>query len=102
MRAAPQDTQGGVKTVNGGVSAAGAIGSGTGFTVTKTATGQYTVRFVPAFKALHSVVATVAAGNTANVLLSTAADSFSILTFATSTNAATDTAFQFTATGMAR
>jgi hypothetical protein len=60
MRSALQDARQGLRVVNGQVSAAGAmtLPGSADWTVTKTATGTYIVRWSPAFRAPPVITAT--------------------------------------------
>jgi hypothetical protein len=103
MRTAPQDAPGRLVTVTGEVSNGGGVLTGSGFTASRTGTGTYTIRFAPRFRALLSFTAMTLTGNTVAVGQSgtLAPDSINVLTYASSTNAATDAWFAFTAAGIA-
>lgn len=103
MRSKPQDT-GVTRRVVGVVNGAGTIFSGTGFTVTKTGTGAYQVRFTESFRALISVAGNSPSGQLSYSVAfgSLAPDGFMAYGFTTNTNAVTDTGFTFIAEGLAR
>ena len=101
MRSTQRDQDGRV-TITGSVNTGGAVIAGTGFTVNRTGTGTYVVRFTPPFRALYTFNAQVRSGNTAPVITPYAADSVTVVTFATTTAALTDSSFSFTATGLAQ
>jgi hypothetical protein len=89
-----------IRTVSGTFGSSANVSNGTGFTVTKVGTGQFLVRFVPAFRSLLNVNTMTTSGNTGSVLTALSADSFSVTAFATSTNALTDVGVSFTASGV--
>ena len=100
MRTQAPETQGGRRTVAGKVASDGSIGFGTGFIATRTALGQYTVRFTPPFRSNPTVTTTgTVSGNTGINVLSVAPDAATFLTYATNTLAAGDNHFLFTAVG---
>jgi hypothetical protein len=87
---------------SGAVSAAGAITAGTGFTVTKNGTGDYSVNLTFARAPIVVVGSGTTAANLAaklNALTAPSTAGFRVLTFATSTNTATDGAFHWVAIG---
>lgn len=81
--------------VIGRVSAAGAVAAGTQFTVTKNATGDYTITYSTAF-ADTPIVNLVGHGDAWGQIVTDAVGSTRVL-FKTPAGAAVDTAFQFTA-----
>lgn len=97
MRTAPEEI--GVRTVRGLVGYQGVIsGSGTAdWTVTKTGTGTYTVRFLRPFKNPPTVMITSAGATVVNPA-GVNADSFGVQTW-NQAYAATDQSFHFVATG---
>ena len=101
MRSAEKDSAG-IRTVSGTFTLAGIITAGTGFTVTKTGTGMYLVRFVPPFKAYMSGQASPAQqANIAALMFGGFADQVTIQVFVTSTLAQQDTHCSFNARGLA-
>lgn len=96
MRTTIRDTEG-VSRVTGHVLNTGVILAGTGFVVSKTATGQYTIRIPRSVGLIHATATPDASpGQTANVGTFTS-DSFVVYTYSTSTGAASDAAFFFEA-----
>lgn len=98
------DTSVALRTVRGTVNAAGGVHAGEGFTVTKNATGSYTVNFSTAFSSAPSVKVSIIYEGTGSQLSHVlngfpATGSFSVLTF--NPTAYIDLAFCFTATGPA-
>lgn len=96
------DTAVALRMVRGTVNAAGGVHAGEGFTVTKNATGSYTVNFATAFSAAPSVEVSIIYEGTGSQLSHVlngfpATGSFSVLTF--NPTAYVDLSFCFTATG---
>ena len=102
MRTAERD-QAGYRTVSGRITGSGAVVAGTGFAVTRTAAGTYTVRLTPPLRSVHSITATVewGAGNYVAALDAVAPDSFVIRTKESTTGIAADVAPFFTVRGIA-
>lgn len=90
------------RIVRGTVTSAGAVGSGSGFTATKNATGDYTVTFTTAFAVAPVVEATAGATSAFYVVKlfggsAPTVSSFRALCFSPSTFASVDGEFTFTA-----
>lgn len=90
-----------LRIVRGIVSSSGAILEGTGFTVAKTGTGQYTVTITSAFLDLPSVLisGTNAPGAAFGVTNSIFVGSFAVVIYASVTGAPSDANFCFLAVG---
>ena len=99
MKTLEQDAAAGARTVSGYVAAAGTINAGTGYTVTKTGTGTYQLRFQPGFRAYVSFVATLVLGGF--VASSWGPDYVAVSTYSSGAVAA-DVGFLFTMKGLAR
>lgn len=92
----------GIRTISGTVAFNGVPTAGTGFSVFKTGTGIYVVRFTPAFKAFISGHVSVAQqANVAAIMYGGFFDNVTIQTFVTSTLAQQDSHFSFIARGLA-
>lgn len=87
-----------LRIVRGGVSPAGALTDGAGFTSVRTAVGTYTVTFGDGF-AVAPVVAPGAWAGGINIT-ARAAGAFSVFAFNTATGAALDAAWDFLAIGL--
>ncbi len=101
MRTRPHEQAGGLRTIAGVCSSTGAILFGVPgeFTVTKTGTGVYAVRFLPSFKTVLSVVGNSYLGGAFFASpTNLTKDGFTMQTFG-QTGAATDRGFAFTAVG---
>jgi hypothetical protein len=95
-----QDALVGSKIVHGSVSSAGAILSGSGFTITKTGTGAYTITFTTAFASKPTVVpAVVSTGTGIRNQAEPVVGSATVLTYNSSTLAVLDAPFHFFAIG---
>jgi hypothetical protein len=92
-----QKDRDGTVTVNGAVNAAGNIISGVGFSVSKTGTGAYTVRF-PQIRALLNAVTVPASGAFLGASLASPS-SVGVVTYNSSATP-TDYAFTFSVTGL--
>ena len=89
-----------LRIVRGVVSSAGAIFAGSGFTVTRTGVGAYTVTFDTAFAAFPTISATVQSGLSRLVTSTSVGNSSAqFRTFVSSTEAAADHQFHFIAIG---
>jgi hypothetical protein len=104
MRTQEQEATG-YRTTQGTVASDGSIAAGTGFTVSKSGTGQYTVR-CRGYRAIIGATAALAAGSgvvvpTINSPASLASAGVPVNVY-TLAGAAIDAAFSFTATGLAR
>jgi hypothetical protein len=88
------------RTVRGYVTAAAAP-TGTGFTVTKTGTGAYQLRFTPPFGAPPNVVASSAQAGSAVANIGSGVDAASaaVVMYVSTTGALVDQPFHFIATG---
>ena len=92
----------GIRTISGTVTLAGIIVAGTGFMVTKTGTGVYVVRFVPAFKAyISGQVSPAQQANIAAIMYGGFSDNVTIQMFVSSTLTNQDTHFSFIVRGLA-
>jgi len=101
MRSATADGPGRVQRVSGSVLAAGTVFVGTGFTVVKTGTGAYSV-YCSGFRAITGGSATPrAGGQVAAANVAGAGNILGIATTTSSTGAAADGGFDFTAEGIA-
>lgn len=88
--------------VTGLVTAAGAIGAGTGFSVVKSGTGQYDITFTPSspFAIVPNVLASAEGAGGYGIDIPSAqltAAGFRVLTFTTTTAAQVDCQFNFLA-----
>jgi len=83
--------------ITGKVSGAGAIISGTGFTVAHPATGQYTITFTVAFSVAPIVLAMPLAGAVNELATAPTTTGCSIAVFNTITGAGIDEQFDFVA-----
>jgi len=105
MKSLPADAPARVATVIGTFNGSAVITQGSGFTVTRTSAGNYTVRFSPRFRALLSFVASSMSGATSVLVVNGAfpADgSVPLIVFATNTaGTPQDGTVTFTATGIA-
>jgi hypothetical protein len=101
MRSQEKDVNG-IRIISGTFTLAGVITGGTGFTVIKTGTGIYLVRFTPPFKAYISGQASPAQqANIAAIMFGGFPDQVTIQTFVSSTLAQQDTHCSFIARGLA-
>jgi hypothetical protein len=102
MKSATADVRGGQRVVEGIVAANGTVQNpgSSDWTVVKTATGGYSLRFSPPFRGVP-VVHTTVIGFAVIGVNPTNADSASILSYAPPTGALTDIAFHFRAEGRA-
>jgi hypothetical protein len=92
-----------IKIVRGTVNSAGTITNGSGFTCTKSGTGEYQIDMQTAFSANPSAVVTAADSNSQNVAaLASAANTATVqIKFRSVTHALIDTAFSFVIVGPA-
>jgi hypothetical protein len=92
-----------LKTLRGNVAANGTINQGTGFTITKTGTGEYQLDMLTAFGSIPTVVVTAADSNGTNVasFALPANSATTEISFRNTANAFVDTAFSFIAVGPA-
>lgn len=92
-----------IRIMRGEISAAGAIIRGSGFTLTKTGTGQYQIDAQTAFSAPPSIVASPIDSNGQNVsaLVGTANSVTMTVSIRSVTHSFIDSGFQFTVTGPA-
>jgi hypothetical protein len=88
-----------VKVIRGGVTSAGAVARGSGFSATRNSVGNFTVTFTAAFAAAPAVVAIAEATNW-NVSLSSVSASNFVLTVIDRNGVSVDTAFGFIAYGI--
>jgi hypothetical protein len=95
MRTLPQEAQGGVRTIHGIVNGDGSINQGVGFTVVRNGVGSYTVRT----SLRTGTPVAVPQGGAIGLIAQGAASQFTVATFATTTGAAIDASFGFTAVG---
>lgn len=83
--------------ITGQVSSAGAVTAGTGFTVSRTSAGRYTVTFSTAFAAAPTVVLTLSAGADLIANTSTVTAASFLVVIDTPAGTPTDQAFHFLA-----
>lgn len=91
-----------LKVIRGVVLANGTISKGTGFTITKNGTGDYTINYTAAFSDLPTVQVTIETGAGTSymaIITVNAAGSTRINTQASTTGAVLDRIFHFTAMG---
>jgi hypothetical protein len=100
-----QGRLGGLRIVSGTVNSTGSILGGTGFTITKGATGLYSILFTTAFSGIPDVVVTPITNlDRGGAQLSTGtrtAAQIDVFLFDTSSAANADTSFAFIASGAA-
>jgi hypothetical protein len=86
------------RTIAGVVTSGGAVQQGAGFSVIKNATGNFTVRFTPAFLA-PPVITVTTLGAAVSYVAFWATDYFIVQTYVSTSGAGTDATFSFVAIG---
>lgn len=87
-------------TIAGTVNADGSIRNGSGFSVTRTGTGQYTLRLPPSFRVLSCTATMGRGGSGGTDLLPGAANTYTVYTYITTTGALENDLWAFTAVGL--
>lgn len=100
MRTLEQDTRTVRRISTAVVNADGSINNGTGFTVTKTGTGAYTIRF-QGYRALTGATCSLGAGVGVTVVSVTQPNTVTVNIY-TMASVAVDVAFYLTVDGLAR